>query len=86
MNQTGTANIVNRGLSRTIFRWVHIVFSIPIIGYIYSPFDKIPQYAPKTRYIFVPAMILSGLWMWKGHVVRRMFSKRSPGGANEYAK
>ena len=23
-----------------------------------------------TRYIFVPVMVLSGLWMWKGHVVR----------------
>jgi hypothetical protein len=22
-------------------------------------------------------MILSGLWMWKGHVVRRLISKRS---------
>ena len=70
-----TASIVNRGVTRTIFRWIHIVFSIPILGYIYSPFDKIPQYAAPTRYVFVPIMIVSGLWMWKGHVVRRMFSK-----------
>jgi hypothetical protein len=69
------ANIVNRSLTRSIFRWIHIVFSIPILGYIYSPFDKIPQYAAPTRFVFVPIMILSGLWMWKGHVVRRLFSK-----------
>jgi len=62
---------------RTIFRWIHIILAIPIAGYIYSPFDKIPQYAPATRFVFVPAMILTGLWMWKGHVVRRLFSKRS---------
>jgi hypothetical protein len=61
---------------RMIFRWVHIVFAIPILGYIYSPFDKIPDYAFRTRYIFVPVMVLSGLWMWKGHVVRRLFSKK----------
>jgi hypothetical protein len=41
-----------------------------------SPFDKIPAYAPPTRYVFVPVMIATGLWMWKGHVVRRLLSKR----------
>lgn len=62
---------------RTIFRWIHLVFSIPILGYIYSPFDKIPDYAPLTRFFFVPIMILSGLWMWKGHVVRRFIFEKS---------
>ena len=62
---------------RTIFRWIHIIFSIPIFGYIYSPFEKIPNYAPATRFVFLPVMVLSGLWMWKGHVVQRLFSKQS---------
>jgi len=68
---------------RTIFRWIHLVFSIPILGYIYSPFDKLPDYAGPTRYVFVPFMILSGLWMWKGHLVRRIFSKKTGTGALE---
>jgi hypothetical protein len=62
---------------RSIFRSIHLVLSIPIIGYIYSPFDVIPDYAPATRFVFFPAMLLSGLWMWKGHVLRRFFSKGS---------
>ena len=62
---------------RSVFRSIHLVLSIPIIGYIYSPFDVIPDYAPATRFVFFPAMLLSGLWMWKGHVLRRLFSKRS---------
>jgi len=62
---------------RTIFRWIHIIFSIPIFGYIYSPFEKIPNYAPATRFVFLPVMVLSGLWMWKGHVLWRLVSKRS---------
>jgi hypothetical protein len=70
------ANITSRGIPHWIFRWIHIIFSIPILGYIYSPFDKLPSYAVQTRYVFVPVMILSGLWMWKGHLVRRLFSKR----------
>ena len=62
---------------RSIVRWVHIVLAIPIIGYIYSPFEEIPNYAPAVRFVFLPVMALSGLWMWKGHVLRRLISKRS---------
>ena len=62
---------------RSIFRWIHIVMAVPIAGYIYSPFDKIPEYAFPTRFIFVPILVLTGLWMWKGHVVRRFFSKKT---------
>jgi hypothetical protein len=60
---------------RSIFRWIHLVFSIPILGYIYSPFEELPNYAHATRFFFVPILALSGLWMWKGHVVRRLISK-----------
>ena len=62
---------------RSIIRWVHIVFSIPVLGYIYSPFEEIPKYAGRVRFAVVPVMLLSGLWMWKGHVLRRVISKRS---------
>jgi hypothetical protein len=61
--------------SRWIFRWIHIICSIPIIGYIYSPFEVIPDYAPATRFVFLPVMLLSGLWMWKGHMLGRLFRK-----------
>ena len=64
-------------MTRTIVRAIHIVLAVPIIGYIYSPFDKIPDYAPATRFVFVPLLVLSGLWMWKGHVVRGLFSRKS---------
>ena len=31
---------------RSIFRWIHIVLSIPILGYIYSPFEELPDTPP----------------------------------------
>jgi len=65
-------------IQRSIFRWIHIIFSIPIVGYIYSPFEKLPDYAFPTRYIFLPIMVLTGLWMWKGHLLRRLISKTQP--------
>jgi len=67
---------MNNATTRSIFRWAHIVFGIPIIGYIYSPFEELPKYAPRVRFFFVPMVVLLGLWMWKGHVVRRLISKR----------
>jgi hypothetical protein len=62
---------------RSVVRWIHIIFGIPILGYIYSPFEAIPNYAPATRFVFVPVIVLSGLWMWKGHVLRRLILHRS---------
>ena len=52
---------MNSAIQRSIFRWIHIIFSIPILGYIYSPFDKLPEYAPATRFVFLPTMVLSGI-------------------------
>jgi hypothetical protein len=61
---------------RTIVRCIHLVLSIPILGYIYSPFKVLPMYAPRVRFVVVPVMVLSGLWMWKGHLLRRLIAKR----------
>lgn len=69
--------IISNADQRRIFRWIHILVSIPIYGYIYSPFDKLPQYAHITRFVFFPIMVLTGVLMWKGHVVGRLISKRS---------
>jgi hypothetical protein len=59
---------------RTILRTIHLVLAVPIGGYVYSPFEAIPDYAPLTRFVFFPAMVLTGLWMWKGAWVRRLFA------------
>ncbi len=68
---------MNQATKRSILRWIHIVFSIPIIGYVYSPFENIPQYAPPTRFVFLPALVLTGLWMWKGQALRQLISNKS---------
>lgn len=56
---------------RTLLRWIHLVFSIPIVGYIYSPFPELPNYAPVVRYVAVPLIVLTGLGMWLGRRLRR---------------
>ena len=67
--------MISAATQRIIVRWLHLVLAIPIIGYIYSPFEQLPDYAPVVRFIAFPVIFLSGLWMWKGHLVRRLFAK-----------
>jgi hypothetical protein len=57
---------MNQATKRSILRWTHLFFTIPILGYIYSPFEDIPQYAAPTRYVFLPMLLLSGYWMYAG--------------------
>jgi len=38
--------VMKDATKRSIVRWIHLVVSIPILGYIYSPFEKLPDYAP----------------------------------------
>ncbi len=54
--------------NRSILRWVHLIASIPILGYIYGPVAEVQQYVGAARFIFVPIIVLSGFWMYSGVV------------------
>jgi hypothetical protein len=59
---------MSNATKRAILRWIHLIFTIPILGYVYSPFAELPNYAPVVRFVFVPVLILSGFWMYAGVV------------------
>ena len=61
---------------RKLIRWIHIVFSVPIIGYIYGPVATIPVSAMIVKWIIFPLLVLSGLWLWKGQVVKKRFKNK----------
>ena len=61
---------------RNLVRWLHIIASIPIAGYIYGPVADIPRAAFAVKFVIVPIVVLSGLWMWKGHLVRKALTRR----------
>lgn len=56
---------------RTLLRWIHILFALPLIGFIYGPPTETEQYRPYFQFIYFPAVVLSGLLMWKGHLLWR---------------
>ncbi len=57
---------MNNATKRSILRWIHIIVTIPIFGYIYGPAAEVQEYAGAVRYLFVPVIVLSGLWMYAG--------------------
>jgi hypothetical protein len=57
---------MNNATKRSILRGVHLIFSIPILGYIYGEASEVQQYAAAVRSIFVPVIVLSGFWMFSG--------------------
>lgn len=64
---------MNAALERKIIRWMHIILSIPILGYVYGPVAELYYGSRAVKWVFLPVIILSGLWLWKGHVVKRWF-------------
>ncbi len=68
---------MTQSTKRSILRSIHILFGLPIIGYIYGPQAEVQQYVNVHRFFLLPVLLFTGLWMWKGQAITRLFSKRS---------
>ena len=58
--------MISNATKRATLRAIHLVLSIPILGYIYGEPSQVQQYAGAARFVFVPVIILSGFWMYAG--------------------
>ena len=67
--RTGRADLLRSGERAAVGVWVLITACIALMLYAFLTFDF------SVRYVAFPMIALTGLWMWKGHVVSRMFSK-----------
>ena len=56
---------------RTLIRTLHLVLSIPILGYLYGPVAHIPPAAFFVRWIAMPLVTLTGLWLWLKPRIKR---------------
>ena len=56
--------------SRGALRTLHILGAASIGTYVYSPWSDIAWFALMNQ-VVVPALAISGLWMWLGHRLRR---------------
>lgn len=65
------------GVSRTVIRWIHIIFALPLIGFVYGPAAEVEQYRANFQLIFLPVVLVTGLWMWKGSAISRLVMGRA---------
>lgn len=62
---------MNAARERLLIRTLHLVLSIPILGFLYGPVSHIPPAAFFTRVIAFPLVVASGMWLWlKPRVLR----------------
>jgi len=50
---------------RIAIRWMHIVFGLVVMCYIYSPFHKFVAFQVIMKFLIIPVLTLSGIWIWK---------------------
>lgn len=67
---------MNASRERRIIRVLHLVLSVPILGFLYGPVSKIPPAAWITRYVAMPLVVLSGIWLWQKPRLLTLFNSR----------
>ena len=68
--------MVTQTTMRVILRWLHIILGLVIMCYIYSPFHDMRVLQIVVKFIVIPAITISGLWIWKFKAFNRFFGIR----------
>jgi thiosulfate reductase cytochrome b subunit len=59
---------------RDVMRWVHLIGSAAIGTFVYSPWRNQAGFLLSMRVLVIPILILTGLWMWQGHRMKKFLS------------
>lgn len=62
--------------TRRLLRWFHIAGSLALGTYVYSPWGSDRTFHAVVAYGILPAMGLSGLWMWQQARLGRLLGQR----------
>jgi thiosulfate reductase cytochrome b subunit len=60
---------------RNAMRWVHLAGSAAIGVFVYSPWQSQAEFLLIMRFLIIPALIFTGIWMWKGHEFKKMLRR-----------
>lgn len=61
------------GKIRVIIRWIHIISGLIIMCYVYSPFHKIIAFQLLIKFVILPVVIFTGIWIWKFKPFNKFF-------------
>lgn len=57
--------MVNQSHVRTILRWGHIAGGMFLVAYMYSGSHPNAVLTNIARFVVIPLIVLSGLWLWQ---------------------
>lgn len=57
---------------RNLMRWIHLVSSVAIGTFIYSPWRNEATFLLSMQVFVIPILTLTGLWMWHGHRLKKL--------------
>ena len=68
---------MNEAKVRVILRWVHVVLGLAIMCYVYSPFHRFIFFQIIVKFVIIPVITFTGLWVWKFKQFNKFFHIRS---------
>ena len=54
-----------------------MLLAVPIVGYFYGGMSNIDWMTDAIRFYFLPLIAFSGLWLWKGNLVKKRLIKKN---------
>lgn len=74
--------------TRTILRWTHLVVGFLIGVFVYTPAHDNETFVLLMQAAVVPAVTLTGLWMWQQARLRRLYRRlrQSPTGRTKRSR
>ena len=75
MNKVGLK--MKASTKRNVFRTIHLIGATIVGAYVYSPWKELEWFGLLNKAVIVPALTVSGLWMWQGHKLRTWMNKKS---------
>jgi hypothetical protein len=59
---------------RVILRWMHIIIGLVLLCYVYSPLSQYDGFRIFVKWVAVPVVILSGVWIWKFSDINKLLN------------
>lgn len=65
--------MLNQARVRTTLRWGHVLEGMFLVAYVYSGSHTSAVLTNIARFVVMPLIVVSGLWLWQqGRIVRWM--------------
>ena len=74
--------MLNQARVRAILRWGHILEGMFLVAYVYSGSHPNAILTSIARFVVMPLIVASGLWLWQqGRIIR--WTRRTPSRTSE---